>query len=134
MSIALLQNRKHEHEILDNLESAFHMLTWSTLHYTAYSSHANMGLLIDLYNEAKIDWNGTVVRGWLKSNIIYHPLKVSFHLPVLHTLIEEFCAWFDEYYRILECYFLIFSEKRGGEYFRCYQSLPSQILWDNARK
>ena len=55
MSIALLQNRKHEHEILDNLESAFHVLTWSTLHYTAYSSHANMGLLIDPYDEAKID-------------------------------------------------------------------------------
>ena len=120
ISIALLQNRKHEYEILDDLESA--------LHYTAYSRHANIGLLIDPYDEVKIDWDGTVVKGQLKSNIIYHPLKVLFHLPVLHTLIEEFCAWFDECYRILECYFLIFSEKRDGKYFRCHQSLPSQIL------
>ena len=63
MLIALLQNRKHEYEILDDLESAFHVLIWSALYYTAYSRHANIGLLIDPYDEVKIDWDRTVVKG-----------------------------------------------------------------------
>jgi len=122
MSVALLQNREHEHEheILDDRESAFHVLTWSALRYTAHSRHSTMGLLMDPYDEAKVDWDGTVMGGWLKRNMIYDPLKVIFHPPALHKLIDELRAWFKERYRVLERRSWIFSEESdvlGTEYF-----------------
>ena len=119
MSVALLQNREHEHEheILDDRESAFYVLTWSALRYTAHSRHATMGLLMDPYDEAKVDWDGTVMGGWLKKHMIRSPLEATFHPPALHALIEELCAWFDERYRVLERRSLIFSGERGAEYF-----------------
>ena len=60
MSVALLWNNQHVHGILDDWESAFHVLTWSSLHYTAHSRHANIGLLMYPYDEAKVDWDKNV--------------------------------------------------------------------------
>ena len=46
MSIALLQDEEHEHEILDDRESAFHLLTWSALRYTSHSHQDNVELYV----------------------------------------------------------------------------------------
>ena len=54
MSVALLQNNQHMHEILDNWESAFHLLMWSVLYYTPHSSRDDMGLYMKPYDEMDI--------------------------------------------------------------------------------
>jgi len=77
------------HGILDNWESAFHVLTWSSLCYTAHSRHSNMGLLMHPYNEVKVDWDENVKRGDSKINMIREPLEVIFYPPALHNLIDE---------------------------------------------
>lgn len=51
MLVALLQNKEHKHEILDDQESVFHVLIWFVLHYTLYSHQDDVELHIILYNE-----------------------------------------------------------------------------------
>ena len=101
MSVALLWNNRHVHGILDDRESAFHVLTWSSLHYTAHSRHANMGLLMHPYDEVKVDWDGNVKGGDSKINMIRELLEVIFHPPTLHNLIDELRILFREWYREL---------------------------------
>ena len=101
MSVTLLRNNRHVHGILDDRESAFHVLTWSSLRYTAHSRHANMGLLMHPYDEAKVDWNGNVKGGTSKRDMIREPLEVIFHPPALHNLIDELRIFFRERYRDL---------------------------------
>jgi len=76
-----------------------------------------MELYLKPYDKVVTYCNETVTGGTLKKNMIHSPLRVTFYPPVLHTLIEELCAWFDECYRVLQCRFLIFSVERGSEYF-----------------
>ena len=102
MSVALLQNNRHVHEILDDRESAFHVLTWSALRYTAHSRHDNMGSLMDPYDEVKVDWYGNVKRGSGKRDMIRQPLEVTFYPPALHNLIEDLHTWFEERYRVVK--------------------------------
>ena len=101
MSVALLQNNQHVHGILDDQESAFHVLTWSSLCYTAHSRHANVDLLMDPYDEAKVDCDGNVEGGSGKELMIQKPLRVTFHPPALHKLIDELRILFWEWYREL---------------------------------
>ena len=102
MSVTLLENNQHVHGIIDDRESAFHLLTWSALRYTAHSRHANMGLLMDPYDEAKVDWDGNVEGGSGKKNMIQNGLKVIFHPPALHKLIDNVRIFFRERYRDLK--------------------------------
>ena len=95
MSVTLLENNQHVHGILDDRESAFHVLTWSALRYTAHSRHDNMGSLMDPYDEVKVDWYGNVEGGSGKKNMIRDPLKVTFHPPALHELIDDLRTLFD---------------------------------------
>ena len=95
MSVALLRNNRHVHGILDNRKSVFHVLTWSLLRYTAHSRHANMGLLMHPYDEAKVDWNGNVKGGDSKINMIREPLEVTFYPPALHELIDDLRTLFE---------------------------------------
>ena len=77
------------HKILDDQESAFHVLTWSLLYYTAHSRHINIGLLMHPYDEVKINWDRNVKEGDSKINMIQKPLEVIFCSPALHNLIED---------------------------------------------
>ena len=70
MSVALLQNDYHVHEILFVQESVFHMLMWSALHYTAHSRYNNIGSLMDPYNKVKVDQYGNMEGGSRKKNMI----------------------------------------------------------------
>jgi len=80
MSVALLQNREHEHEheILDDRESAFHVLTWSALRYTAHSHQDNMESYIKPYDEVDVHRNGKVSGGARKSVMIYDFIHLLF--------------------------------------------------------
>ena len=95
MSVALLQNDHHVHEILDDRESAFHVLTWSALRYTAHSSRDDVGPHLKPYDEMDVYHNGNVKGGSRKKNMIRDPLKVTFHPPALHKLIDDLRALFD---------------------------------------
>ena len=102
MSVALLQNTQDVHEILDDRESAFHVLTWSALRYTAHSSRDDVGPHLMPYDEAIAYRSGAVEGGTGKGYMIQNGLKVIFHPPELHELIDELRRWFCERYRILE--------------------------------
>ena len=118
MSVALLQNNWYVYGILDDQESAFHVLTWSSLHYTAHSRHANVDLLMDPYDKAKVDCNGNVEEGSGKELMIQKPLQVTFHPPALHKLIDELHILFWERY----------SELTGdAQTFPLSNESPSQI-------
>ena len=95
MSVALLQNDRHVHEILDDRESAFHVLTWSALRYTAHSSRDDVGPHMKPYDEAVAYQDGNVEGGSGKKNMIQNGLKVIFHPSVLHKLIDDLRALFD---------------------------------------
>ena len=77
------------------------MLTWSSLRYTAHSRHANVDLLMDPYDEAKVDCDRNVEGGSGKELMIQKPLRVTFHSPALHKLIDKLCILFWERYREL---------------------------------
>ena len=98
MSVALLENNQHVHGILDDRESAFHVLMWSALHYTAHSSRDDMGPHLKPYDEMDVYHNENVKGGSRKKNMIWDPLKVIFHPPVLHKLIDNLHALFDLHY------------------------------------
>ena len=102
MSVALLQNDRHVHEILDDRESAFHVLTWSALRYTAHSSRDDVGPHMKPYNEIDVYRNGNVKGGFRKELMIRKPLEVTFYPPALHNLIEDLRIWFEERYRVVK--------------------------------
>ena len=102
MSVALLQNTQDVHEILDDRESAFHVLTWSALRYTAHSSRDDVGSHMKPYDEVDVHRNGGVEGGRLKGYMIQNGLKVIFHPPELHELIDVLRRWFRERYKTLE--------------------------------
>ena len=81
MSVFLLQNNQHVHQILDDQESAFHVLTWSALRYTAHSHQDDVGPQMKPYDEMDVHCNGGVEGGKLKRDIIREPLQVIFHPP-----------------------------------------------------
>jgi len=62
------------HGILDDQESAFHVLIWSSLCYTVHSRHANVDLLINPYDKTKVDCDGNVEGGSGKELMIQKPL------------------------------------------------------------
>ena len=95
MSVTLLENNQHVHGILDDRESAFHVLTWSALRYTAHSSRDDVGPHMKPYDEAVAYRDGNVQGGSGKKNMIRDPLKVTFHPPALHELIDDLRALFD---------------------------------------
>ena len=101
MSVALLQNDHHVHEILDDWESVFHVLMWSALCYTLHSHQDDVGLQMKPYDEVDVHRDGGVKGGRLKGYMIQNSLKVIFHLPTLHKLIDELCILFREWYREL---------------------------------
>ena len=101
MSIALLQNNQHVHEILDDRVSAFHLLTWSALRYTPHSSRDDVGPHMKPYDEMDVSCNGNVKGGFHKELMIWKPLEVTFYPPALHELIDGLRAWFCERYSIL---------------------------------
>jgi len=110
MSVFLVQNNQHVHQILDDWESAFHVLTWSVLCYTAHSHQDDVGPQIKPYNEVDVHHDGDVEGGKLKGYIIQNGLKVIFHPPALHKLINDLCIFFQEYYRDLASDALAFSQ------------------------
>ena len=83
------------HGILDDRESAFHVLMWSALRYTAHSSRDDVGPHMKPYDEAVAYRDGNVQGGSGKKNMIWDPLKVTFHPPALHELIDDLRALFD---------------------------------------
>jgi len=89
------------HEILDDRESAFHVLTWSALRYTAHSSRDDVGPHLIPYDEAIAYLNGAVKGGTGKRDMIQNGLKIIFHPPALHNLIEDLRILFRERYREL---------------------------------
>jgi len=56
---------------------------------------------MDPYDEAKVDWDGNVEGGSGKMNMIQSGLKVIFHPPALHQLIDDLRIFFRERYRDL---------------------------------
>ena len=98
MSVFLLQNNQHVHQILDDQESAFHVLTWSALRYTAHSHQDDVGPQMKPYDEVDVHHDGGVEGGRLKRDMIQNSLKVIFHPPALHKLIDDLCALFDLHY------------------------------------
>jgi len=61
-----------------------------------------MDLLMDSYDEAKVDCDGNVEGGSGKELMIQKPLWVTFHPPALHKLIDELHILFQEQYRELK--------------------------------
>ena len=114
------------HGILDDRESAFHVLIWSSLRYTAHSRHANMGLLMHPYDEAKVDWNGNVKGGDSKINMIREPLEVTFYPPALHELIDGLRGWFCERYSILGRNALTSSENSDAESVKIFDAVEAR--------
>ena len=96
MSVALLQNDHHVHEILDDRESVFYVLMWSALRYTLHSHQDDVGLQMKSYDEVDVHHDGGVEGGRLKGYMIQNSLKVIFHLPTLHKLINKLCILFRE--------------------------------------
>ena len=101
MSVFLLQNNRHVHQILDDRESAFHVLTWSALRYTAHSHQDDVGPQMKPYDEVDVHRDGGVEGGRLKRDMIQNGLKVIFHPPALHKLIDDLRILFRERYREL---------------------------------
>ena len=95
MLVFLLQNNQHVHQILDDRESAFHVLTWSALRYTAHSHQDDVGPQMKPYDEVDVHRDGGVEGGRLKRDMIQNGLKVIFHPPALHKLIDDLRALFD---------------------------------------
>ena len=77
------------------------MLTWSILHYTAHSYQDDVGPQMKPYDEVDVHRDGGVEGGRLKRDMIQNGLKVIFHTPVLHKLINNLCIFFQERYRDL---------------------------------
>ena len=98
------------HQILDDQESVFHVLTWSALRYTAHSHQDNMGLQMKPYDEVDIHHDGGVEEGRLKEYMIQNGLKIIFYLPMLHKLINDLCIFFQEHYRDLASDALAFPQ------------------------
>ena len=63
-------------KILDDRESAFHVLTWSALHYTAHSHQDDVEPYMMPYDEIVIYRDGTVMGGRLKRDMT--PLGLHF--------------------------------------------------------
>ena len=99
MSVTLLENNQHVHGIIDDRESAFHLLTWSALRYTAHSHQDDVGPQMKPYDEVDVHRDGGVEGGRLKGYMIQDPLKVTFHPPALHELIDDLRIFFRERYR-----------------------------------
>ena len=95
MSVFLLQNNQHVHQILDDQESAFHVLTWSALRYTAHSHQDDVGPQMKPYDEMDVYCNGNVKGGFRKELMIRKPLEVTFYPPALHELIDDLHALFE---------------------------------------
>ena len=58
------------HQILDDWEFAFHVLTWSVLRYTAYSHQNDVGPQMKSYDKVDVHHNGNVKRGFCKKLMI----------------------------------------------------------------
>ena len=101
MSVFLLQNNQHVHQILDDRESAFHVLTWSALRYTAHSHQDDVGPQMKPYDEVDVHRDGNVKGGFRKELMIRKPLEVTFYPPALHELIDDLRILFCERYREL---------------------------------
>ena len=95
MSVFLLQNNQHVHQILDDRESAFHVLTWSALRYTAHSHQDDVGPQMKPYDEVDVHRDGNVKGGFRKELMIRKPLEVTFYPPALHELIDDLRALFE---------------------------------------
>ena len=102
MSVTLLENNQHVHGIIDDRESAFHLLTWSALRYTAHSHRDDVGPQMLPYDEAVAYRDGNVKGGSGKKDMIQNGLKVIFHPPALHKLIDNVRIFFRERYRDLK--------------------------------
>ena len=85
-------------QILDDRESAFHVLTWSALHYTPYSHQDDVGPQMKPYDEVDVHRDGGVEGGRLKGYMIQNGLKVIFHPLTLHKLIDDLRALFELHY------------------------------------
>ena len=89
------------HQILDDRESAFHVLTWSALRYTAHSHQDDVGPQMKPYDEVDVYHDGNVKRGFYKELMIRKPLEVTFYPPALYNLIDELHIFFRERYKDL---------------------------------
>ena len=126
MSAALLQNNQHVHEILDDRESAFHLLTWSALRYTPHSSRDDVGPHMKPYDEMDVYCNGTVKGGTGKRDMIREPLRVTFYPPALHELIDGLRGWFCERYSILGRNALTSSENSDAESVKIFDAVEAR--------
>ena len=110
MSVFLFQNNQHVYQILDDQESAFHVLTWSALRYTTHSHQDDVGLQMKLYNEVDVHHDGGVEEGRLKGYMIQNSLKIIFHPPALHKLINGLHIFFQKHYSDLASDALAFPQ------------------------
>ena len=74
------------------------MLMWSALRYTAHSSRDDVGPHMKPYDEIDVYRNRNVKGGSGKMYMIQNGLKVTFHPPELHNLIDDLRALFDLHY------------------------------------
>ena len=61
----------------------------------SYSSRDNVGPHIKPYDEVVAYQDGNIQGGSGKKNMIWDPLKVTFHPPALHEVIDDLRALFD---------------------------------------
>lgn len=101
MSINLLQNPIHHHDIEDDRESAFYVLLWICLAFTKYSdSRGTSGWtgadLKRAFIEARPDDVSGVMRGGtLKSCFLRGKSRLCFDgRPPLNALVDELCGEF----------------------------------------
>ena len=90
MSVFLLQNNQHVHQILDDRESA--------LRYTAHSHQDDVEPQMKLYDKVDVHHDRNIKGGFHKELMIRKYLEVTFYPPALHELIDDLYTLFELHY------------------------------------
>ena len=88
MSAAILQDPKKQHDAEDDRESAYHLLNWLALRYTAHDKidklHRYLVHFDECYKDGPFEGGGDS-----KKNRIITPLPITFESSNLNPLLEE---------------------------------------------
>ena len=99
-----------------------------------------MDLLIDPYNEAKVNCDGNVEGGSGKKLMIQKPLRITFHPFVLHKLIDKLHILFQKRFRELIGNTQIFPLSNESllqtyaaikaEHHKCYEAMKAHGVFE----
>ncbi|KAF8191343.1 hypothetical protein BJ912DRAFT_1098407 [Pholiota molesta] len=96
MSARLLESPSHYHDIEDDRESALYVILWTALRYTKHNHKGSEGttaaVVLEAFDEARIEDSGAVTGGSRKSGFLATKTRIRFDdRPQLNALIAELC-------------------------------------------